>query len=126
MRRKLAGAGAKWTVLGQSFGGFCLLTYLSTHPEALKAGLFTGGLPPVGRTPDEVNKTKSTRNHRQFLVKPRCFCDEAKERRAAKRPGTNGGACRMKPVFFCFSSGSGGGPIQLKINPLTSLVALLC
>ena len=54
MRRELVGAGAKWTVLGQSFGGFCLLTYLSTHPEALKAGLFTGGLPPVGRTPDEV------------------------------------------------------------------------
>lgn len=54
VRRELAGAGAKWTVLGQSFGGFCLLTYLSTHPEALKAGLFTGGLPPVGRTPDEV------------------------------------------------------------------------
>eukprot|EP00752_Nemacystus_decipiens_P011409 g10133.t1 len=54
VRRKLAGAEAKWTVLGQSFGGFCLLTYLSTHPEALQAGLFTGGLPPVGRTPDEV------------------------------------------------------------------------
>ncbi|CAN0506886.1 unnamed protein product [Ectocarpus sp. 8 AP-2014] len=43
-----------WTVLGQSFGGFCLLTYLSKHPGSLSAGLFTGGLPPVGRTPDEV------------------------------------------------------------------------
>lgn len=54
MRRALAGVETKWTVLGQSFGGFCLLTYLSKHPEALKAGLFTGGLPPIGRTPDEV------------------------------------------------------------------------
>ncbi|CAM9563167.1 unnamed protein product [Scytosiphon promiscuus] len=54
VRRQLVGADTKWTVLGQSFGGFCLLTYLSKHPGALKAGLFTGGLPPVGRTPDEV------------------------------------------------------------------------
>ncbi|CAM9802524.1 unnamed protein product, partial [Hapterophycus canaliculatus] len=54
VRRRLAGADTKWTVLGQSFGGFCLLTYLSKHPGALRAGLFTGGLPPVGRTPDEV------------------------------------------------------------------------
>ncbi|CAN0266825.1 unnamed protein product, partial [Laminaria digitata] len=54
VRRKLVGADVKWTVLGQSFGGFCLLTYLSKHPKALKAGLFTGGLPPVGRPPAEV------------------------------------------------------------------------
>ncbi|CAM9394352.1 unnamed protein product, partial [Ectocarpus fasciculatus] len=54
VRRELAGGDAKWTVLGQSFGGFCLLTYLSNHPDSLSAGLFTGGLPPVGRTPDEV------------------------------------------------------------------------
>ncbi|CAN0107709.1 unnamed protein product, partial [Ectocarpus sp. 13 AM-2016] len=54
VRGELAGGDAKWTVLGQSFGGFCLLTYLSKYPDSLSAGLFTGGLPPVGRTPDEV------------------------------------------------------------------------
>lgn len=70
MRRKLVGEEAKWTVLGQSFGGFCLLTYLSTYPEAVKAGLFTGGLPPVGRAPDEVKcyaKNKSTHTTLMFL-----------------------------------------------------------
>jgi pimeloyl-ACP methyl ester carboxylesterase len=44
----------RWSVLGQSFGGFCLLHYLSTFPESLREGFFTGGIPPIGRTPDEV------------------------------------------------------------------------
>lgn len=37
-----------WTVLGQSYGGFCAVTYLSFAPEGLQAVLLTGGLPPVG------------------------------------------------------------------------------
>jgi pimeloyl-ACP methyl ester carboxylesterase len=44
----------RWSVLGQSFGGFCVLSYLSLAPEGLAAGYLTGGLPPVGRHPDEV------------------------------------------------------------------------
>lgn len=43
-----------WSLLGQSFGGFCSLHYLSTHPESLTRAIVTGGLPPVGRGPDEV------------------------------------------------------------------------
>ena len=43
-----------WSVLGQSFGGFCALHYLSSAPESLREVFFTGGLPPVGRTVDEV------------------------------------------------------------------------
>ncbi|KAL5225179.1 hypothetical protein ABZP36_011818 [Zizania latifolia] len=37
-----------WTVLGQSYGGFCAVTYLSFAPEGLKSVLLTGGLPPLG------------------------------------------------------------------------------
>lgn len=48
------GRACMYQVLGQSFGGFCLLTYLSMAPEAIEAGIFTGGLPPLGRTPEEV------------------------------------------------------------------------
>jgi pimeloyl-ACP methyl ester carboxylesterase len=44
----------RWSVLGQSFGGFCALTYLSFHPEGLAEALFTGGLPPVARSVDDV------------------------------------------------------------------------
>ncbi len=43
-----------WSVLGQSFGGFCVLAYLSRAPEGLREAFFTGGLPPVGRHIDEV------------------------------------------------------------------------
>jgi pimeloyl-ACP methyl ester carboxylesterase len=44
----------KWAVLGQSFGGFCVVSYLSLHPEALSMALLTGGLPPLDRSIDEV------------------------------------------------------------------------
>ena len=70
VRRKLVGADVKWTVLGQSFGGFCLLTYLSKHPEALKAGLFTGGLPPVGRPPADVSGNPI---NARITRRPPCF-----------------------------------------------------
>jgi pimeloyl-ACP methyl ester carboxylesterase len=45
IRRELV--GGPWTVLGQSFGGFCTVTYLSFFPEGLRAALVTGGLPGV-------------------------------------------------------------------------------
>jgi pimeloyl-ACP methyl ester carboxylesterase len=44
----------RWSALGQSFGGFCVVTYLSLAPEALEAAFVTGGLPPLERHPDDV------------------------------------------------------------------------
>ncbi|KAK7057658.1 Alpha/beta-hydrolase, partial [Favolaschia claudopus] len=44
----------KWTVLGQSFGGFCAITYLSFFPSALKEVFLTGGLAPLEKGPDRV------------------------------------------------------------------------
>ncbi|SER65437.1 proline iminopeptidase [Propionibacterium cyclohexanicum] len=44
----------QWAVLGQSFGGFTLLHYLSMHPESLLASYFTGGLPAVGRGCEDI------------------------------------------------------------------------
>lgn len=51
----------RWSVLGQSFGGFCALHYLSAYPESLDAAYFTGGLPPVERHPDEVYRATYSR-----------------------------------------------------------------
>ena len=51
--REALGAG-RWSVLGQSFGGFCVLRYLTVAPDALREALITGGLPPVGRAVDDV------------------------------------------------------------------------
>ncbi len=53
LRRHLLG-DLPWTVLGQSFGGFCTWTYLSFAPEGLTAGYVTGGVPPMGVHPDDV------------------------------------------------------------------------
>lgn len=36
--------GVRWQTLGQSYGGFLTLTYLSFHPEAVSAAYVTGGL----------------------------------------------------------------------------------
>ncbi|HEX5532971.1 MAG TPA: alpha/beta fold hydrolase [Actinomycetales bacterium] len=47
----------RWSVLGQSFGGFCALRYLSAAPQSLREAFFTGGLPPVGADVDTVYAT---------------------------------------------------------------------
>ncbi|OJJ30604.1 hypothetical protein ASPWEDRAFT_55145 [Aspergillus wentii DTO 134E9] len=44
----------KWSVIGQSFGGFCAVTYLSMFPEALTEAFICGGLPPLVNGPDPV------------------------------------------------------------------------
>jgi pimeloyl-ACP methyl ester carboxylesterase len=45
---------SRWGVLGQSFGGFCALHYLCAAPGSLREVYITGGLPPVGRSADDV------------------------------------------------------------------------
>jgi pimeloyl-ACP methyl ester carboxylesterase len=44
----------RWSLLGQSFGGFCSLHYLSTAAGSIREAFITGGLPPVGRGTDDV------------------------------------------------------------------------
>jgi pimeloyl-ACP methyl ester carboxylesterase len=44
----------KWSVIGQSFGGFCAMTYLSFSPEGLNETFLFGGLPPLTNNPDPV------------------------------------------------------------------------
>ncbi|KAF5020557.1 hypothetical protein F66182_7421 [Fusarium sp. NRRL 66182] len=43
-----------WSIFGQSYGGFISLSYLSMHPEGLREVFLTGGLAPVGKTPDQL------------------------------------------------------------------------
>lgn len=43
--RDVLNAGKKWSSLGQSYGGFINMTYLSLAPEGLDAVFYTGGLP---------------------------------------------------------------------------------
>ena len=49
IRRTLPGDDRPWSVLGQSYGGFCITQYLSAAPEGLASALITGGLPPLNQ-----------------------------------------------------------------------------
>ncbi|KAF7376199.1 Alpha beta-hydrolase [Mycena sanguinolenta] len=44
----------KWTLMGQSFGGFCIITYLSFFSSGLKEVFIAGGLAPLHHHPDRV------------------------------------------------------------------------
>src|SRR5690349_2912691 len=51
----------RWSILGQSFGGFCALTYLSIAPEGLREAFFTGGVPGLGRPIDDAYRATYAR-----------------------------------------------------------------
>ena len=59
--------GAPWAVLGQSFGGFCTVSYLSMAPAGLSEAFITGGLPGLTATADEVYRL----TYRQVTAKNR-------------------------------------------------------
>lgn len=64
----------KWTTLGQSYGGFLTLAYLSTAPEAIEASLITGGLPGLVHVDDIYRSTyakTAARNRFYFSRHPR-------------------------------------------------------
>jgi len=44
----------RWSVLGQSFGGFASMTYLSIAPGGLREAFLTGGLSPISRPVDDI------------------------------------------------------------------------
>ena len=45
---------APWSVLGQSFGGMCTVTYLSFAPHGIREAFITGGLPGLTVTADDI------------------------------------------------------------------------
>ncbi|WP_435132567.1 alpha/beta fold hydrolase [Actinacidiphila sp. bgisy144] len=52
--RKTLYGGRRWSTLGQSYGGFLTMSYLSRAPEALSACYVTGGLPALEPSAAEV------------------------------------------------------------------------
>lgn len=54
IRMALLGKDEPWSVLGQSYGGFCVVHYLSAAPEGLREALITGGLPSLTRPAEDV------------------------------------------------------------------------
>jgi pimeloyl-ACP methyl ester carboxylesterase len=73
LRAHLAG-DRPWSVLGQSFGGFCAVTYLSFAPHGLREVIITGGLPGLTATAEDVYRAAYPRvlahNERYFARYP--------------------------------------------------------
>jgi len=70
-----------WSVLGQSFGGFTSMTYLSIAPEGLREAFITGGLSPIGRPVDDVYRATWVR----MLEKNRAYFGRYPDDRARAR-----------------------------------------
>jgi pimeloyl-ACP methyl ester carboxylesterase len=70
-----------WSVLGQSFGGFCVTTYLSLAPDGLREALITGGLPPIGVPVDDVYSATYAR----MLERNRAYYERYPDDRARVR-----------------------------------------
>jgi pimeloyl-ACP methyl ester carboxylesterase len=71
----------RWTVLGQSFGGFTSMTYLSIAPEGLREVLITGGLSPIGRPVDDIYGA----TYRKLLDRNRRYFERYPDDRARVR-----------------------------------------
>ncbi|MEM7154832.1 MAG: alpha/beta fold hydrolase [Myxococcota bacterium] len=89
IRRKLIG-DERWTLLGQSFGGFCSVRYLSASPQGLAAAIITGGLPSLTAHADDVYRHTYPRvleqNRRYFARYPE---DQARFRAVAEHLEAN-------------------------------------
>ncbi|WP_018143527.1 alpha/beta fold hydrolase [Alloscardovia criceti] len=70
--RLQAFSGAKWATLGQSYGGFLTMTYLSLFPQAIHASFVTGGIPHIPMNPREVYEhtvPRMARKTRQYYAR---------------------------------------------------------
>lgn len=71
LRLELTG-GEPWTVLGQSYGGFCIITYLSQAPAGIREALVTAGLPGLRTSADDVYRAtyaQTARRNEEFFAR---------------------------------------------------------
>ena len=69
IRKLLVGKNKKWSVLGQSFGGFCAVHYLSFYPNSLEKVFITGGLPPLNAHCDDIYRS----TYKRVIFKNKVF-----------------------------------------------------
>lgn len=75
--RELLNAGKPWGSLGQSYGGFINLTYMSDFPHALSEIYFTGGVPGLTYIDNIYERTYRATEIRNRLYFDRFPDDEA-------------------------------------------------
>lgn len=116
--RRTEFAGSQWVTLGQSYGGFLTLSYLSLYPQAITAAFTTGGIPHIPADAQEVYEhtfTRMQRKNEQFyarypqdIERARVIADILSERTVTlpngdpftvERLQTLGSSFGMKPSF---------------------------
>lgn len=68
IRRELLGDDGTWSLLGQSYGGFCALTYLSFAPGGLREVFVTGGLAGLRSSAHDVYRAAYPRVERKVAA----------------------------------------------------------
>lgn len=133
--RKLLTAGwpehkTKWSTFGQSYGGFITLSYLSMHPEGVRESFLTGGLAPVGKTPEQVYDatfTKTTERNAQYFAKFAEDVDALRqiathiESQGGKIPLPAGGFLTIPRLLTIGIAFGGHGGFESVHNTLTTL-----
>ncbi|WP_165241471.1 alpha/beta fold hydrolase [Corynebacterium lizhenjunii] len=62
----------RWSLFGQSFGGFCITAYVSLAPESVEHAYLTGGLPTLDKPVDELYRA----TYRKLLARQNRFYAE--------------------------------------------------
>ncbi len=61
IRRELLGEKEPWTLLGQSYGGWCIFNYLSAAPHGIREAIITGGIPSITRPAEDIYRASYPR-----------------------------------------------------------------
>jgi pimeloyl-ACP methyl ester carboxylesterase len=116
IRKELIG-GTPWSVLGQSFGGFCALHYLSSAPEGLREVFITGGIPSLTRSAEDVYRATYPRveaKNRQFFARypwAQAICQRVAAHLSGNEVRLPNGQCFTVEQFqqLCLAFGASGG-----------------
>ncbi len=84
IRRALAG-GEPWSILGQSYGGFCAVSYLSLAADGLREVLITGGVPGLEATAEEVYRATYPRVAAKTAAHYRRYPEDAERAKRVAR-----------------------------------------
>ncbi|MFJ9910050.1 alpha/beta fold hydrolase [Actinacidiphila glaucinigra] len=85
IRRELLGEDGQWSLLGQSYGGFCTLTYLSFAPEGVREAFVTGGLAGLRSTAEDVYRAAYPRVERKTAAHYARYPEDVETVRAVVR-----------------------------------------
>lgn len=116
IRRELCG-DQPWDTLGQSYGGFITLAYLSHAPEGLNTCHVTGGIPGIHATADDVYRRTYPRveaKNREYYArypddatKLRRIADLAESTRVLLPDGSKLSAQRLRCLGLAFGMSDG-------------------